>query len=362
MANDQGGEKTEKPTPKRLRDARDEGQVAYSKDFSTTVLFIAVFSYFLIRGHDMLFEMSSWFIHAVEYTHYSLGESLPTFGAALIYRGIIFLFPVILIVIIFSLFADITQVGFKISPKAMKLRFEKFNPAENLKNIFSRKSIVEIIKSIIKIIISSCIVYYLIKSSMKDVLLIPGKNLLFAISVFGGMVRKFVIIIALVYFVISIFDLIFQRMNHQKQLMMSMDEIKREFKEMEGDPHIKSKRKQIHREIMASKSVRRSKQANVVVTNPTHLAVALYYKEEETPLPVVIAKGRDEVAYAMVDAAREEGVPVIQNIPLARSLMERVSVDEYIASDLIEPVAEVILWADRMRKKYKEGQDGENSE
>ncbi|WP_139057555.1 EscU/YscU/HrcU family type III secretion system export apparatus switch protein, partial [Candidatus Ichthyocystis hellenicum] len=193
-----------------------------------------------------------------------------------------------------------------------------------------------------------------------QMLLIPNADLPHAVAIFGELVKKFTIIIALVYFVISIFDLIFQKMNLQKQLMMSMDEIKREFKEMEGDPRIKSKRKQLHRELMSNKSIKRSKQSNVVVTNPSHLAVALYYKEEETPLPMVIAKGKDDLAYAMVDAAREVGVPIIQNIPLARALMERVPVDEYIAGDLIEPVAEVIRWADDVRRKHKEVIDGEH--
>ncbi|CUT17060.1 MULTISPECIES: type III secretion system export apparatus subunit SctU [Candidatus Ichthyocystis] len=359
---EQGGEKTEKPTPKRQRDARDEGQVAYSKDFSATILFIAIFSYFLAKGSEIFQEMTVWVIRAVDYVDQPLQLSLSTLAPAIVYRAIVMVIPIVLLVIFFALLSDILQVGFKISPKAMKIRFEKFNPGENLKNIFSRKSFVEVIKSIVKISISSYVVYSLIKANLPQMLLIPNADLEHAVMIFSELVKKFTIIIALVYFVIAIFDMIFQKMNLQKQLMMSMDEIKREFKEMEGDPRIKSKRKQLHREMMSNRSVKRSKQANVVVTNPTHLAVALYYKEEETPLPMVIAKGVDELAYAMADAARESGVPVIQNVPLARSLMERVPVDEYISSDLVEPVAEVIRWADDIRKRYKEVIDSDSIE
>jgi type III secretion protein U len=147
----------------------------------------------------------------------------------------------------------------------------------------------------------------------------------------------------LAFFAIALADLVFQRYNHIKQLMMSMDEIKQEYKQLEGDPHTKSHRKSMAKEIAMGEMVMKTRKSSAVVTNPTHLAVAIYYDEAITPLPVVVAKGKDEVAHQMVRMARSCGIPVMQNIELARSLTELAKIDQYIPSELIEPIAEFLI-------------------
>jgi type III secretion protein U len=137
-------------------------------------------------------------------------------------------------------------------------------------------------------------------------------------------------------------DFIWQRMQYRKQLMMSKDEVKQEYKQMEGDPHIKHHRRHLHQELLQSGAVEKSRTASVLVTNPTHLAIALHYDKDETPLPVVLAMGEGALAERMIAAAREAGVPVLQNIPLAHALFDTAHVDQYIPSDLIEPVAQVL--------------------
>jgi type III secretion protein U len=152
------------------------------------------------------------------------------------------------------------------------------------------------------------------------------------------------------YVAIAGFDYFFQRYQYIKQLKMSKDEVKREYKESEGDPQIKGKRRQLHQELLANDTMQRTRKATVVVTNPTHLAVAIYYDEKDNVLPTVLAKGEDHLAQRMKAVAREEGIPIMENVPLARALYANVPVDRYIPSDLIEPMAEVLRWVKELNE------------
>jgi type III secretion protein U len=150
--------------------------------------------------------------------------------------------------------------------------------------------------------------------------------------------------------IIAAFDYFLQYRQHMNGLMMSKDEIKREYKEMEGDPHIKSKRKQFHQELLMEDTSGRVRKSSVLVTNPTHIAIAILYDAEETPLPMVLAKGEGYLAERMIAIAKEEGIPIMQNVPLARSLHAEAPVDQYIPSSLIEPIAEVLRWVQSLQE------------
>lgn len=160
----------------------------------------------------------------------------------------------------------------------------------------------------------------------------------------GALVTEIMAYTAVAYIIVGAFDFAFQRFNHTKQLMMTKDEVKREHKDSEGNPEIKGKRKQLHQEMMQSGIAENTRKSSVVVTNPTHVAVALYYQKDETPLPMVMAKGEDLLAKRIMRIAEEEGIPIMRNVPLARALNERVEVEQYVPSDLLEPVAEVLRW------------------
>jgi type III secretion protein U len=158
---------------------------------------------------------------------------------------------------------------------------------------------------------------------------------------------------------IAVLDVAWQRYSHIKGLMMSMDEIKQEYKQMEGDPHMKGHRKELAREIALGEMVENTRKASVVVTNPTHVAVALYYEEGKTPLPVVLSKGEGHIAEAIKRVAEEEGIPVLQNIPLARALLGQAQLGQYIPTELIEPVAELLLALRKMaEQRAQEDFDG----
>ncbi len=164
-------------------------------------------------------------------------------------------------------------------------------------------------------------------------------------TITGVMIKQLMIISSVGFIVIAAADFAYQKFDHTKKLKMSKDEVKREYKEMEGSPEIKSKRRQLHQELQASNQRENVKRSNVLVTNPTHIAVGLYYKKGETPpLPVITLMETDAVAKRMIAIAKEEGVPVMQKVPLARALYADGNVDQYIPSDLIEATAEVLRW------------------
>jgi type III secretion protein U len=251
--------------------------------------------------------------------------------------------PFILLVIVIAIFGEMIQTGVLFAVKALIPKGDRLHPATNVKNIFSMKNFVEFIKSVLKVFFLGAIIAKVIRDSIDMLILLPSKGLLSAGVAIADMLKTLIIYAFLTFGTIALADLVFQRYNHRKQLMMSMDEIKQEYKQLEGDPHMKGHRKQVAKEIAMGEMSLKTRKSSVVVTNPTHLAVALYYEQDVTPLPVVMAKGRDQTAYQMIGIARQFGIPVMQNIWLARELTDSAQVDQYIPSQLIEPIAELLI-------------------
>ena len=262
--------------------------------------------------------------------------------------------PVIGVAVIAAIAGNVVQTGFMLAPKALKPSLNKLSPASQLKNMFSVKSLVEFAKSIVKVVVLAVILYVVVKDGLRDLLYSATCGLDCVLGVAGKMLNQVVITAGMVFLVVAAADYFFQRGQTMKELRMSKDEVKREYKEMEGDPLIKGKRKQLHQEIMMEDTRQRVRQSSVLVTNPTEIAVALHYDPEKTPLPVVVAKGEGVLARRMIQIAREEGIPILQNIPLARSLHSDAPVDQYIPSSLIEPVAEIL----RLVQDLKNDKDG----
>ena len=250
--------------------------------------------------------------------------------------------PFLMIVLVLGIFVEAMQTGMLISFKSLMPSAKKLNVAANAKNMFSKKNLIEFFKSIFKIAVISWVLYALIRNHLPTLMLLPYKDIGVLGAVFAEIFKTLVIHTGLAYLVVSLADLLWQRHQYTKGLMMSKDEVKQEYKGMEGDPHIKSQRKHLHMELMQSDAVAKASQATVLVTNPTHYAIALNYQEGETPLPLVIAKGEGALAQRMIDAARAAGVPVMRNIPLAHALFDTAEVNQYIPSDLIEPVAALL--------------------
>jgi type III secretion protein U len=335
-------EKTEQPTSKRLRDSRRKGDVAYSKDFTQTLLILAIFGYLLGNSAHLVETLGEMILLPGTLLRLNFQDAADTLVMELLTSAAWVVLPFVGIVLGVGMLADALQVGIIFAFEKLKPSGKKLNILSNAKNIFSKKNLVEFLKSALKIAVLSSLLATLIRDAMPILTSIPQAGLPGLGQVMATLLKTMLVHIGLAYSVIALADFVWQRFNYRKGLMMSKDEVKQEYKQMEGDPQIKHQRKQLHQEMQQNTAVQSAREATVVVTNPTHLAVALRYDEDETPLPLILAKGEGALAQAMMDAARAAGVPVMQNIPLARALTAQGQAGQYIPSELVEPVAEVL--------------------
>jgi type III secretion protein U len=336
------GQKTEKPTPRRIRKAREDGQVAHSKDLTQTVLIIALFIYMLAQANALGQELAAMMVMPAGLLGLPFDAAVNALLPALTEKGIAMLAPFLGIVIGLGLLVEWWQTGMLISFKALAPSGKKLDIAANAKNIFSGKNFFEFVKSTVKIVFLSVLVYAVLRSSWRPLVLLPTGGIGNVGAATEKLVETLLFWLGLGYVIISAADHVYQQRRYIKDLMMTREEVDRDHKEGEGDPHIKQKRKELHRELLEHQAVRNTRNASVVVTNPTHLAVAILYEKGLTPLPLVLAKGEGALAHEMTRIARAYDIPVMQNIPLARALTAQAEIDQYIPSELIEPVAELL--------------------
>jgi type III secretion protein U len=264
------------------------------------------------------------------------------------------LLPLLAVVVVTGVAGNMLQVGILLAFESLKPDLNKINPLSKVKQIFSIKNLIELLKSIIKILFLGILIYLVIRNSLGPLLKIPFVGLKGLLEIVVPVLKTFAYNVCLAYVVVAFCDFIFQKQNHIKQLMMSKDEVKREYKESEGSPEIKGKRKQLHRELLQGGPVEKTKKSTVLVTNPTHYAVALFYDGKTAMLPVVLAKGVGFQAQLMRKAAQDFDVPIMENVPLAHALYDLGEVGRYIPRELIEPVAEVIRWVYAQKQKAEE--------
>jgi type III secretion protein U len=336
------GEKTEQPTSKKLRDARRKGQVPKSKDFTQTALVLALFGYLLAAGGSLMRAFAQLLLMPMDFIDKPFRDVLGTVLGHAVHDGAALVLPFLVIVLLVGVFAEALQVGVLFAFEALKPSAKKLNPIDNAKNMFSKKSLVEFLKNLLKVAFLGALLWTVIRRQLPQLLTLPGAGIEGVGQAISLLLRQIVVQVALAYAVVAIADLLWQRYSYRKGLMMSKEEVKQEYKEAEGDAHVKGARKHFHQELLMSGGSQKVKQASVVVTNPTHIAVALLYEEARTPLPLVVAMGTDHVAQHMKAIAREAGVPVMENVPLARALHATAEVDRYVPSELLEPVAHVL--------------------
>lgn len=345
-------EKTEEPTRHKIEEARKEGQVAKSRDFTQVLLIGALFGYTLGNAEAIVRQLTGILLMPAQLYGMEFRGAIALALTDMGREGALLLAPYIVIVLVIGTFGELIQSGILFAFKALMPKLDKLNPATNVKNVFSMKNAVEFIKSTIKVVFLSAVVYYVVRMELQPLLLVPYYGAEAAGLMLGITIRTLVIYTFLGFAVIAFFDFLYQRHNYFKELRMSIEEVKQEYKQMEGDPHVKQHRRGLAKELVMgdgdNKPVRKS---TVVVTNPTHYAVALYYDEVETPLPIVLAKGADKEARKIVRIAEEENIPVMENVPLARALIATAGINQYIPSELVESVAEVLLALRRMAQE-----------
>ncbi len=346
-------DRTEQATPRRIQEARRKGQVARSTDLTGALLLLGMVALLLAIKDQFFLDLQRYlYWYFSESASYSVSESGPLsilnstslFSLKLLAP----FFGVALLVVIAS---NLVQVGFLFSPEALKPRPNVLNPISGFQRMFSVRSLVELVKSILKFSIIIVITYYLIRANLKDLLLIFNRSPEGIYQVILG----FIITVAwwgsLAYLALSLLDYMYQRYDYKKGLMMSKHEVKEEYRQAEGDPLVKSKQKEIRRSISMNKMISEVPRATVVVTNPNQLAVALRYQQGETTAPVVLAKGAGWMAERIKVLARENDIPVVENKDVARFLYKTVEIGNEIPLEIYQAVAEILALVYRIKER-----------
>lgn len=347
-----GGEKTEPATAKKLNDARKEGQVAKSKEVGN---FLGLLSLFLVlkiwagsMGLKLMSSFSTVYDRIPDLVELENGLIIPRDYASLINHYIVamlgIMLPVLAIGTLVAFVGDLVQVKWKPTSKPMQPKFSKMNPVKGLKKIISPNSLVELLKSFLKIGVIGYLVYTTLQDKLNMLMLLYDVPLLQAVLEIGELVIDLGLKISLLYIVIAAADFIYQKWKFKEDMKMSKQEVKEEFKNAEGDPLIKSKIRQKMMEASRRRMMQALPEADVVITNPTHFAVAIKYDPQEADAPLVLAKGEDYLAQKIKEKAREYHVEIVENKPLARMLYANVEVGEQVPPELYQAVAEVLAF------------------
>ena len=348
---DSGGEKTEEATPKKKSDAKKKGQVARSKEIGLAFTLLVSTLVLAILGNRLVSELGrTIYIFFNDYLNLSFTYN-SIFGVLIIslYRIMVVFLPFAVPIMLIGIAISYMQTGYVFTLEPLKPDLKKLNPITGLKKLFSVRSIFEMFKSLVIVCVLIYVGYKFLIGNYNDILNFANIRIEAVTFYMGKLTVSLFFKISLIMIVIAIADFAFQRRQHKKDLRMSKQEIKEEFKQMEGDPLIKSKIKEKQRSMAMKRMMQNVPDATVVVTNPTHFAVAIRYDEKIDEAPVVIAKGADYVSLKIKEIAKENNVPIIENKPLARLLYKEVDIDEEIPSDMYQAVAEILAIVYRLK-------------
>jgi len=336
-------EKTEEPSQKKLDDARKKGQVWKSKDLTAVFGFVVGLGVVKATWSDVEQRVTELFHFSFD--HIAHPENIEAATGQLMTMGLntvlLLTLPVVLAVAIMGGLVEFLQVGSLFTMDPLMPKLEKLNPIEGLKNLFTKKQIIEIIKNLTKISIAAYVTMGVIRDSMPLVVETVRRDIPIILAIMGELMYRVAVRIGMVFFLFGIFDVWWQRKSYMKDQMMSKEDVKKEYKESEGDPHNKAKRKEMAHELLEGAQMEAVKEADVIVTNPDHVAVALKYDKDGDVAPKVLAKGLDFKAERIKALARDSDVPTLRNVPLAHALL-RVEVGEQIPEELYDAVAEVL--------------------
>jgi flagellar biosynthetic protein FlhB len=359
FADGPGGEKTEEPTAKKQQDTRKEGKVPKSKELSSGVELIALFLILKFwvgtMGENFLALFAEIYDKIPDYTTYWGGRIISKDYTTLInhtiIRMLIQLLPFFVVGVALAFIINMLQFKFQISTKPLKPKFSKLNPVSGMKRLFSKEKIIELLKSIAKVVLITYVVYATIKDDWVYLVKFYNMPLNQAIQLIGNIVINVGLKISLVFMVIAFADLFYQRFKFKNDIKMTKQEVKDEYKNSEGDPQIKGKIRSKMREASQRRMMQSVPKADVVITNPTHFAVAIKYDANEAPAPVVLAKGADYVAQKIKEVAKENNIEIVENKPLARMLYANVDVGQEVPPELYQAVAEVLAMVYKMQGK-----------
>lgn len=354
-----GGEKTEPATEKKLREAREDGKVAKSKELTSAFDLIVLFLVLKI----FISWVGGGFIEVYQYVYKTIPEFVTAMSAeASVHEISVYLQSVFWMLLkmvapffafgfVVTIIISIIQVGWKVSAKPLKPKGDKFNPINGFKRIFSKDSVFELFKSILKIGVVIYVAYISIRDEANDIFILYDMPLNQALALCGDVIINAGLKISLVYLVVGLADFIYQKHRFNEEMKMTKQEVKDEYKNTEGNPEIKGRQRQRMREASRQRMMQDVPKADVVITNPTHLAVAIKYDAETAKAPIVLAKGEDFLAQKIREAAKEHNIEIVENKPLARMLYANVDIGAEIPPELYQAVAEILAMVYNMKNR-----------
>ncbi|MFC0188880.1 flagellar biosynthesis protein FlhB [Fictibacillus aquaticus] len=350
-------EKTEKATPKKREDTRKKGQTAKSADVNAAViLFVSVLVLSFAgswMGVKMLHVMKDRFSKGLLFD--LSANAVQKLFTELLYEAAVIAAPMLAAAFIAALFSNYVQVGFLFSTEAIQMKLERLDPIQGFKRIYSVRAIVELAKSMLKIALVGAVTFYFLYDAREELGRLALVDLGEALSAIGGLVLKMMFAASIVLLFLSLLDYMYQKFDFEKNIRMSKQDIKDEYKKSEGDPKIKSKIKEKQRQMAMRRMMQEVPKADVIITNPTHYAIALQYDGSKMEAPVIVAKGVDLVAQRIKEIAKEHKITTVENKPLARTLYSRTEIGDRIPEDLFKAVAEILAYVYRIKRKATAG-------
>ena len=353
MAEESFQDKTERATPKKLEDARKKGQVARSKEVSSVAILAAGTIYLFFNAGQLTERLGTnikqTFINIPQMISGDLG--LDIYMTQTVRNLLLIILPIMILLIVISLAANLLQTGFVSSVEPLTPNLSKIDPIKGFEKLFSKRAMAELLKSIFKIIIVSWAAFSVLKNDYSLLIPLMYQDNIQVLHMLGQVSLKVVTRCCYVIFILAVLDYIFQKWDYEQKLKMTKQEVKDEFKQTEGDPMIKARIRSIQREMARRRMMKEVPKADVVITNPTHYAVALRYRpEEKMTAPKITAKGADRIAMKIKELAGEHGVPIVENKPLAQNLY-KLNLGQEVPQEFYQAVAEILAYVYGLKKK-----------
>ena len=353
MSQQQGGERTEKATPKKRREAREKGQIFKSTDLVTAFSLLVMFGLLAVAGKLIVGELTNF-----QLRYFGAGDSIPDVmnGAAAqsilqdaYLHFVIIMLPVLGVALIAGIIFNLLQVGVLFSSKAMQPQFSRINPIEGFKRIFSKKTLIDLLKMLVRITVIVKVGYDAFNEQMTKVPALMQMDLITSAKAGWDILIAVAFKLAIALAILGPIDYFLQWRQYEKDLMMTKQEILDEYKLTEGDPKIKGKIRQKQRQMSSMRMMQAVSQADVVITNPTHFAVALSYKEGESNAPVIVAKGQDYLARKIREKAQELNIEIVENKSVARHLYFFCDIGDEVPEEMYQAVAEILAYVYRLK-------------
>ena len=355
MAESPGQERTERATAKRRMEARKQGQVALSREVPSALILIAVLGVFYFAGSRVLEDLTRLFGEFFGQLHTTRLRTVNDAAAlisALFRSCLLLLAPMVLPLLVAGVAGNVLQIGFEIHAEPLAPKLSKLNPLAGLKRIVSMRGLVELVKSLVKVLFIGAIAWSVVSGYLADFPTLVRRDIAGIWEFTHTAAYRILFYVCLAMVVLAVLDYAYQRWQHEENLKMTKQEIRDERKQTEGDPQIKSRIRSLQRQAAYHRMIAEVPTADVVITNPTHLAIGLRFDPAEMNAPQVVAKGADYLAARIRDIAREHGVPLVENQPLAQSLYRLADPGDYIPVELYRAVAEVLAYVYRLKGRY----------